>query len=108
MEESNSSIVSVDAEKAVTEEQSIEFDMTGEASDRVLKGGDNIAAEKACTGDTFYCELCDFVSSWETGLKVHESRKHKNIEQLDGEGCYDDMIHDEKLKKLNTTGKLEC
>ena len=99
MEESNSSIVSVDAEKAVTEEQSIEFDMTGEASDRVLKGGDNIAAEKADAGDTFNCELCDFVSSWETGLKVHESRKHKNIEQLDGEGCYDDMIHDEKYEE---------
>ena len=34
--------------------------------------------------EMFDCDLCDFSSSWENGLKVHMSRKHSKIEQLDG------------------------
>ena len=33
---------------------------------------------------SFECELCDFVSNRKSGLAVHMSRKHQNIEQLDG------------------------
>ena len=32
----------------------------------------------------FPCNLCEFRSSWKNGLTVHDGRKHKNIEQLDG------------------------
>ena len=32
----------------------------------------------------FECEICDFRSNRRTGLKVHMSRKHATIEQLDG------------------------
>ena len=33
---------------------------------------------------SFECELCDFVSNRESGLKIHTTRKHPTIEQLDG------------------------
>ena len=42
-----------------------------------------IEAERAPT--EFVCEICDFVSNWKTGLSIHLSRKHGNIEQLDGQ-----------------------
>ena len=32
----------------------------------------------------FPCLVCDFVSNWNNGLKVHMSRKHLNIVQIDG------------------------
>ena len=41
----------------------------------------DISANKT---EMFDCDLCDFSSSWENGLKVHMSRKHSKIEQLDG------------------------
>ena len=30
------------------------------------------------------CPICDFKSSWKNGLRVHMSRKHKTIIQIDG------------------------
>lgn len=35
-------------------------------------------------GEIFTCELCDFMTSRKTGLTMHSSKKHKDIEQLDG------------------------
>ena len=32
----------------------------------------------------FSCDLCDFSSNWENGLKVHMTRKHAKLDQLDG------------------------
>ena len=32
----------------------------------------------------FACEICDFSSKWENGLVIHMTKKHGNIEQLDG------------------------
>ena len=32
----------------------------------------------------YSCELCDFKSNWENGLRIHMTRKHSQIEQLDG------------------------
>ena len=32
----------------------------------------------------FECLLCDFHSNWENALKVHMSRMHTRIDQLDG------------------------
>ena len=36
------------------------------------------------TQPEFTCDLCDFKSNWENGLKIHLARKHTRIEQLDG------------------------
>ena len=33
---------------------------------------------------SFDCEICDFKSNRESGLKIHMSKKHATIEQLDG------------------------
>ena len=53
-------------------------------------------AEKAKV--SFKCEICDFESTWENGLKIHMSRKHSKIEQVDG--CQD--IDFEDLEKKDT------
>ena len=103
-EESSSSIITLDAEKADNEEQGIEVNLTDEASSSDGKARNNISAEKA--GNTFHCELCDFESIWENGLKVHVSRKHRNIEQLDSGGCCDDVILDEKY--METENYWKC
>ena len=106
-EESNSINDNSDAEKADIEEQR-EVNLTEEvlkSSEQVTK---NISTEKV--GDTFNCMLCDFESTWKNGLEVHLSRKHKDIEQLDGGGCYDNVIiEDEKYTDTENywkTGKL--
>ena len=53
-------------------------------------------AEKA--RENFECFECDFKSNWENGLKVHQSRKHCRIEQLDGNTMDndEDTYQDEK------------
>ena len=48
----------------------------------------------------FPCNLCDFKSSWKNGLIVHTSRKHKKIEQLDGNIETDE--NDEDIAYQNT------
>ena len=67
------------AEKALIEVQNndkSEEDLaSSSASDQNVK-----VAEEA----SFECELCDFVSNRKNGVAVHMSRKHPNIEQLDG------------------------
>ena len=41
--------------------------------------------EESTTAEVdFYCELCDFTSNWENGVRIHMARKHSQIEQLDG------------------------
>ena len=49
----------------------------------------NPVAEKATDNkeeslEKFECTICDFQSNWDNGLKVHMSRMHSRIEQLDG------------------------
>ena len=52
------------------------------------------------------CHICDFKSTWENGLKVHMSRKHRNIIQLDGNDSFqigdingtEDILVDELYK----------
>ena len=34
--------------------------------------------------NSFECPICDFVSNWDNGLKVHMARMHSKIDQLDG------------------------
>ena len=62
-----------------------------------------IEAERAPT--EFVCEICDFVSNWKTGLSIHLSRKHGNIEQLDGHN--DSSFSYENVIALVITGKQE-
>ena len=52
----------------------------------------------------YSCEMCDFVSNWKNGLRIHVSRKHGNIEQLDGHN--DDSSSDGKyFNTLKLLGK---
>ena len=44
----------------------------------------------------FYCPLCDFKSNWDNGLSIHITRKHGEIEQLDGHTAEKDDTEDEK------------
>ena len=44
----------------------------------------------------FSCEICDFSSKWENGLAIHMTKKHGNIEQLDG---ITDIETDEKYER---------
>ena len=45
-------------------------------------GCPEIQAEQA--ENTFNCDLCDFNSKWKNGLRIHMTKKHSKIEQLDG------------------------
>ena len=42
------------------------------------------ASENSNELKNFTCEICDFSSKWENGLLFHMTKKHGNIEQLDG------------------------
>ena len=53
--------------------------------------------------EKFSCEICDFSSKWENGLAIHMTRKHGNIEQLDG---ISDSEIDEKYER--TSYYWEC
>ena len=70
---------------------------------------------------SFKCELCDFVSNRESGLKIHTTRKHPTIEQLDGniedvnDSKYSDEMwskeleeNDEFIENYLMTGELDC
>ena len=69
----------------------------------------------------FMCELCDFVSNRESGYKIHMSRKHATIEQLDvniedvNDSKYSDEMwskeleeNDEFIENYLMTGELDC
>ena len=66
-------------------------------------------------------ELCDFVTNRESGYKIHMSRKHATIEQLDGniedvnDSKYSDEMwskeleeNDEFIENYLMTGELDC
>ena len=55
---------------------------------------DKISEVESCeltekVDNSFACDVCDFCSNWENGLRVHMSKKHRNIEQIDG--CDDEL-----------------
>ena len=54
-------------------------------------------AEKAV--DDLSCLVCDFRSNWENGLRIHMSRKHSKLDQVDGNSDID--IEDEKYSGTN-------
>ena len=43
-----------------------------------------VSPSLAIQKETFSCDICDFKSKWNNGLAIHMTRKHSNIEQLDG------------------------
>ena len=47
----------------------------------------------------FECDLCDFVSNRQTGLRIHYTRKHAMIEQLDGNTEVEIALIDESWEK---------
>ena len=59
--------------------ENIEEDVVAHESTESAMDNEAQEAEKR-----FECILCDFHSNWENGVKIHMSRKHGNIEQLDG------------------------
>ena len=59
---------------------------------------DSIEDSEEKTESSFKCELCDFTSTWKTGLEVHMGRKHKSIPQLDGEDFSDNSGEDESYE----------
>ena len=52
--------------------------------------------------EIFECLLCDFSSTWNNGLKVHMGRKHRNIDQIDGNS--DEEVLDMEKKYESTEG----
>ena len=49
----------------------------------------------------FPCLLCYFVSNWANGLKVHMTRKHPNIVQIDGNHADNEDVEDEKYSSTD-------
>ena len=49
--------------------------------------------------DSTLCQLCDFKSKSEKGLEIHMSRKHGNIEQLDGNMSFEKSIEEKDASK---------
>ena len=86
------------------EEAELVVSKSSKATEKVVEKStvnENIPAEKAVSkeyiekdksdglenqneNEIFTCDICDFESNWSNGLSVHMSRKHGNIEQLDG------------------------
>ena len=53
--------------------------------------------------DDFSCEVCDFRSNWANGLAIHMTRKHVNMEQLDGSSSVCEDSEKEKDEKYSRT-----
>ena len=63
--------------------------------------GATVTAEKDIEvekDDAYYCKICDFKSNWTNGLSIHMTRKHPNIEQLDGNSTIEDLEKDEQYE----------
>ena len=106
------------AEEAVNQEPSNETATAKEATDNEIveetfPKEPNTTADKAAEAEASEavqdksaeqarndspCLICDFVSSWETGLKIHMTRKHLTVEQVDGNATLtdDDIVEDDK------------
>ena len=54
------------------------------AAVKATESGRNAAVEATSNVEDFRCEICDFRSNKANGLRIHMSRKHARIEQLDG------------------------
>ena len=86
-----------DAEIAITDVEETSDSVEAEkASEKVVESvEENIPIEE--TEESFTCILCNFTSKWKTGLAIHMTRKHCNLEQLDG--TTDETDEDEKYER---------
>ena len=88
---------SEESDKIVTEEVA-EKEKETEAVEAVTK--ENAAeATNAKVDYDFECELCDFKSTRRTGVQVHMSRKHAQIEQLDGNTTLPENVIEDKFEE---------
>ena len=71
-------------------------------ADDASKDQEGAAAEQA----DFLCHICDFRSTWTNGLSVHMTRKHANIEQLDGSTSVSEDL-EEDVKYFRTKSYLK-
>ena len=47
--------------------------------------------------DDFWCDIWDFQSNCANGLRIHMTRKHQQLEELDGNvSVFDDLDNDDK------------
>ena len=97
-----------------------------EATENVVKVTDDTETEKVTTESNdssekvdsdvensekdFPCDLCDFRSNWENGLRIHMSRKHSKLDQLDGNSgsCQDDEKYMENKDLLDKRMAWVC
>jgi hypothetical protein len=66
------------------------------ATDEVVQDKSDKSAEQA--KKDLPCLICDFVSSWETSLQIHMTKKHSTVEQVDGNATLNDdnLVEDDK------------
>ena len=64
------------------------------------------ASENSNELKKFACEICYFSSKWENGLLIHMTKKHGNIEQLDGIADTAQKLMTKSMKEPDTTGKV--
>ena len=67
------------------------------------KDQEGAAAEQA----DFPCHICDFRSTWANGLSIHMTRKHANIEQLDGSTSVSEDLEEDTNAKDYVTYQVQ-
>ena len=93
----------VEADKALNESSESEHVANGEYNEITeevigteIMENTNKDADQA--DENFECIICDFKSKWQNGLNVHMSRKHGNLEQIDGMTDIVEFENDEKYE----------
>ena len=104
-DESPKEVNSVDAVEANAEKNS---DDTNEIDPNLPEKTVENSVNDTCKNsadqvESFKCEICDFESNWKNGLKVHVSRRHADIEQLNSIAADDKYLDTEKYWR---TGNL--
>ena len=77
----------VNAEEAIAKAKDVSEDAIQaavEATEKVTNDEQETAEDSEAQATSYKCELCDFQSNRESGLRIHMGRKHKTIVQLDG------------------------
>ena len=92
------------AEKVEEKEKSIQnSEIVADTNDR--KNQELNGAEKASPPENYECPICDFTSTWNNGLKVHMSRVHTKLEQIDGSVASIVTEHEPCMTILHITGR---
>jgi hypothetical protein len=95
-EESSRDDNSLPADKASNKSVMEQDDLTDKSED------DHISNTAEQAEGNFACDICDFKSNWKNGLSVHISRKHAQMEQLDGGNSVSDDLDDDEDKYMKT------